>query len=204
MDSLTFKLAVNRIVKNLTSASTEDEIMNELATACSKLGGFAAVCTDFVQKYAPELFAFLKDDLNATRVCMKLNVCANTTDTTAVAAEVISMLLEAPKPGECKICKVCSRVTILTHQLLVARLEGKLFSNSTVQEIEADLEKGCLKMGVFSKVCDDVVEKYLPELISVLQHDLNSTVVCEMAGICPRNQTMLRGGKFHNPINHKS
>lgn len=80
-------------------------------------------------------------------------------------------------------------------QLLVARLEGKLFSNSSVQEIEADLEKACLKMGVFSKVCDDLVEKYTPELISVLQRDLNSTVVCEMAGICPRNATLLIKGK---------
>ncbi len=80
----------------MTSNSTAQEIEKELLSVCKHFGAFAAPCADFVDKYTPELMALLQQDLNATVVCEKLNKC-NATVVTQV---------EAPKPGECKLCKV--------------------------------------------------------------------------------------------------
>ena len=93
---------MDNVVKKLTSNSTVEQIEEELSKVCAKLGVFSLVCQDFVEKYTPELVAILSQDLNATRVCIKLGFCTNTTLETR--AQLVAP--PNPSPAECKLCTV--------------------------------------------------------------------------------------------------
>jgi len=167
------KVVVGKLVSNLTSNSTEAEIEKELEKVCDKLGGLAALCADFVEKYTPELIAILATDLNATSVCQKLGLCPNSTLASLSLALQQAKIAVSANPKECRLCEVA-----------IAALDAKLDQNSTVEEIEAALDKVCDKFGAFKVPCENLIKKYTPELIALLINDLNATRVCTKLGLC--------------------
>lgn len=175
-DSHVKQLVVGAVAQKIGSNATETDIEVALNNICSKLGGFAGVCKDFVTKYTPEIIATLVDDLNATSVCIKIGLCPKSIE------EV------KPSPVECTLCKVFFDYVFCFPtddcQLAVGHAVKNLTSNSTEKEIEDDLIKACEKLGAFAQVCVDFVNKYTPELIAAIAKDLNATIVCTKLKFC--------------------
>jgi hypothetical protein len=73
-------------------------------------------------------------------------------------------------------------------QLVIGQIDTKLDSNSSVEQVEAALDKVCAKLGAFAKICDDLVTKYAPELVATLVAEhVNATRICAKIGVCPKS-----------------
>ena len=68
-------------------------------------------------------------------------------------------------------------------QFVVNEAENYLQSNKTVNEIQYELDSVCKKF-TFDRICEALVNAYLPQVIQMLEKKETPNTVCQQIGIC--------------------
>lgn len=74
-------------------------------------------------------------------------------------------------------CDVC--------QFVVQETESFLVSNKTLTEIQNELDSVCQKTK-YDKLCEAVVNSYLPKIIQLLEHEESPEKVCLQINLCSK------------------
>jgi len=69
---------------------------------------------------------------------------------------------------------------------------GTSLLNMTEPEIASKLKEACSKLGFLSSACDDMVDKYLPDIIKYLQSGNTASEVCSKLGLCSKEMHLSR------------
>ena len=73
---------------------------------------------------------------------------------------------------ECDVCQFVAQET-----------EALLLSNKTLTEIQTQLDSFC-QQTKFDKICEDVVDTYLPKIIEFLEQEESPEKVCQQIRVC--------------------
>lgn len=76
------------------------------------------------------------------------------------------------------ICKICLD--------MVTQARDQLMSNATQEDLKAVFEGSCELIPVkkIAKICDGMVDNFVPELVEALSSEMNPQSVCSVAGLC--------------------
>lgn len=127
-------------------------------------------------------------EFSAQESCVYLEFCdvkmlpaATVHEETNDIAEVTA---ELPTKPSCELC-----------ELMVQLYVDKLTSNSTEEEIEADLQKVCAKIKnpEFRSNCSFFVHKYVPQVVKLLKKDVKAEEVCSLVKLCPPKMELENG-----------
>lgn len=69
---------------------------------------------------------------------------------------------------------------------MVTQARDQLMSNATQEDLKAVFEGSCALMHVkpVVKMCDRIVDNFVPELVEALSSEMNPQSVCSVAGLC--------------------
>ncbi|XP_054918958.2 uncharacterized protein Sap-r [Dermacentor andersoni] len=133
------------------------------------------------------------------KVCQTLSTScqdlwvASSCKTVKPCIEMIWEKLEVPmdKSSVCNICKE-----------MVKEARDQLLSNETQEELREVLEGSCALIPIefVSKLCKDMVDNFIPDLIDILVSRLDPDQVCTIAGLC--NPDFVTR-KLQNLLEHK-
>ncbi|KAJ3452070.1 hypothetical protein M0812_03833 [Anaeramoeba flamelloides] len=96
-----------------------------------------------------------------------------------------------PKEPESMYCTICTSI--------IGYVEKWLEEGKTIQEIEGLLEKVCdFLPNNYKRICDQVIEQYLPALIQFLEEEEPPQTFCSQVGLCTstpeEEEAKLEGG----------
>lgn len=69
---------------------------------------------------------------------------------------------------------------------MVTQARDQLLSNETQEDLKAVFEGSCalIHLKPVVKMCDDMVDNFIPELVEALSSEMNPQQVCSVAGLC--------------------
>jgi len=158
----------------LAQNSTEQEIMAALDKVCSLLPDtISQQCTAFVDEYGPAVITLLEQELSPQEVCTALGLCDQKATKPAV---IFSATREHPVQSN-ESCGVCETVIQYAKSLLE--------QNSTMQQIEAALDKVCNFLpSDISAECKNFIDTYGPAVLNLLLVELTPEMICTEIGLC--------------------
>jgi saposin len=158
-DSCTYVVGV--IESWVESNSTVEEIDQLLDTWCSFVPQFNSICDQLVQFGVAELIQLIQQSENPTQVCTQIGLCTSSSLKTKV------------RDTNCFLC-----------EQVIGAIEGWIDSQSTIQEIESNLQTLCSFVPGFSATCDAIIDAGVPSVVNWIITAENSTVVCTQLGLC--------------------
>ncbi|XP_033111182.1 uncharacterized protein LOC117112217 [Anneissia japonica] len=155
------ELVVNELDRFLSDNATEDEIISAVEKVCDQLpSAFKTECNALVSQYGAALIELLVQKIKPDEICMKLNLCTGKENKLSASTE----------------CTLC--------EFVMTEIKSLISDNSTDQEILNALEKVCsLLPATIQDDCNDFVDKYAPDILSLLKY-LQPDQVCTALGLC--------------------
>ncbi|CAD5122092.1 DgyrCDS10542 [Dimorphilus gyrociliatus] len=163
------EFVINTLERFVNKNSTEEEVISALNKVCSILPDTIKVqCSDFVKTYGNAMVKLLISELKPEMVCRTLGLCSTNT-------KLVKMIPIKVKAGEfCPICK-----TVMQY------VDSMLQKNSTIQEIEAVMDKVCNFLpSSLTQECDSLVQQYGPLIIHLLAAEMAPQQICTAIGLC--------------------
>lgn len=121
-------------------------------------------------------------EFDAQESCVFMQFCEPnmiSSEDASVAEEETNDIAEVAAPLTKPSCELC--------ELMVQLYVDKLTSNATEAEIEAELQKFCVKIKNpnFRSNCSYFVQKYVPKVVKLLKKDVSAEEVCSLVNLCP-------------------
>jgi len=150
----------------------EPQILAACDDVCKKLGPLDSVCESLVNQYVPQMIKAIQGGADQTKVCVDmLGLCSSK------KVEVKPVVAAKIKPIvtddiSCTICEVLYSV--------IAGMAG-----SSEPEIQKECDSACDKLGFLASTCKDLVNEYLPKMVSAIQSGSTESEVCgSLLGLC--------------------
>jgi saposin len=181
---------VSNVENYLASNATQQYIINELTTLCTKLPPqFTQVCTNVATNWVPYIIYYLEQKYPPQKVCELIGICPKTVPldvkmlpvgkTPSDKLKKISM----PNAKDGQFCQVCT--------LAMTMLQQYINANSTDAQIKLALENLCQKLpSTYVSMCTAMVDTYEPLLINMVRQYIAShqlTEICHDIGLCQTN-----------------
>ncbi|XP_021893844.1 prosaposin isoform X1 [Carica papaya] len=148
-------------VDYLEANKTQDEIIDALQKACSRMPTFKDKCITLVNYYSSIFFLEISS-IQPEEFCRKVNLCE----------KVVFLASEFHEDS----CGMCHRA--------VSEVLIKLKDPDTQLEIIELLLKGCKSMQNYATKCKKMVFEYGPLILVNAEQFLEKTDVCTMLGAC--------------------
>ncbi|KAJ8911584.1 hypothetical protein NQ315_016121 [Exocentrus adspersus] len=176
------------LVEDKFHKMSRDEVLQSLLEVCGNFGSFSDGCSNIMVTYFTEVYQHLQENLNSNEICLLSGECSAQFHTHAnVEITPMSHIGYVPvdESKDDLPCELCEQ--------LVTHLRDLLISNTTEDEFKMVLSGLCKQTKEFSQECLSLVDQYYSEAYSFLVNELNSTIVCDMIGICknPNKQVIL-------------
>ncbi|KAF5305454.1 hypothetical protein FQA39_LY01545 [Lamprigera yunnana] len=169
---------VNRVVNNFQSSS-RDQVLQSFLQICGKMGSLSDACSNIILTYFNEIYSHLTENLTPNEFCLMSGECsAMFHEHVNVEVTPLSRTGIVPIGNEDLPCELCEQ--------LVHHLRDILVANTTETEFHQVLIGICKQTKSFKDECINIVEQYYPMIYHFLVHELNGTVLCSLAGICPK------------------
>jgi len=84
-----------------------------------------------------------------------------------------TFLIQSASAQQCGLCET-----------LIQYIEGLVEANTTVEEIEQELETICSLVPAYQQVCDQIVEQGVPQIIQWIEQNETPQQVCTQLGLC--------------------
>nr|XP_039273546.1 uncharacterized protein LOC120347581 isoform X5 [Styela clava] len=169
----TCKFLVEEVEKMVQEDKTEAAIESALMEICNLYGeDIKQDCMEFMQVHGASIIDFILAEMNSLEICAKLGLCK----------EAIRFRLPEKEPEKENVkdnteCEVCT--------LAMTELFNVLEENSTVEQIETELEKICSDLPEsYQSECKMIIEQYTPELIEYISQKLTPKEICEAIKLC--------------------
>jgi saposin len=151
------ELVVTYVQAYLNNNQTEAQIVKELEQFCQMVG--SAQCKAMVDQYIPQIIEYIEKDYTPQEVCTQLGLC-----------------ISAKKVESGPLCSVCT--------LVITYIDQYISSNSSIQQIEAELDQICALLGPLSSTCDQFVAQYTPQAIKWIVNGNSPATFCASVGLC--------------------
>jgi len=156
------------------------EIEGEFDRVCPLFDSFQPECEGIVSEFLPAAIEYLENNDSPSQVCQKIALCSNQNNVVediVIPEEEEKPSVAAPAAGFCTIC-----------QTVVHYVEAYLEQNSTIAEIEQQLDQVCA-LTPFKSQCDTLVKNELPKIIHYIEGKATPKEICTRVGVCA--QTLL-------------
>jgi len=148
--------AIDTFIEN---NATDAEIAAYLDQICSLNPAFQTECDAIVSYGVPFIINFIKSNASPQQVCQILQLCST------------------KRRVQDEYCSFC--------QMLISAVEGYLASNTSIEQIEQNLDQICnfLSSG-FSTYCQAMVAQEIPTIIGYIQNNETPVEICQEFGLC--------------------
>jgi len=171
------EFVVNYVEKYLADNSTDQEILQKLADACSLLTdpSWVTKCKTFIDTDGEKLIQYIVNKESPEVVCAAVDLC-----------NASSVAIAVPKPKSSNKASVSSDLLCGVCAYIVKAVEGYVQANATQQEILGLLEKDCtvLKDKNWISTCQGTIATFGPEIIGLVVQKQPPDVVCTEIGMC--------------------
>ena len=141
-------------------------------------------CTSFVQQYGPEIIKLLLNEVKPEEVCTLIKLCTSTVKKTLPRPAVSGILLRG-EPIFNKRKPVKSPETCLVCETVLNFVAEALKENKTEAAIMSLLKKACKELpSSMSDECQGLLIAFGPEIVKMLQQDIDPKQICTELGIC--------------------
>jgi molybdopterin/thiamine biosynthesis adenylyltransferase len=189
------QISATYVDKWVSENASEQAIVQRLEHFCSVIGPLSPECQSFLAIYVPKLINWVVAKENPDTFCSQVGLCSSKqfftykgkipriTRREEIEEEVeeefddeekdLELFEEAQSAG----CQVCQLITTYVEQLVA--------NNSTVQEIEKQVENLCSDLGTqLGPLCDQMAVKYVPTLVTWIVKKENPQAFCSQVGLC--------------------
>lgn len=165
------EFAMTELKTLLSENATQQDIEKALEEVCSLLPStIRSECDQFVEQYGPAIVAILLQELDPSKVCTALGLCASEEHHKAMQKPVTLVV------GSNETCEICE--TVMTY------LKSLLADNATKQEILQLLKDLCNDLPAqISSECSAIVSEYGPAILDLIAESDPKTL-CEEIGLC--------------------
>ncbi|XP_070518678.1 prosaposin [Cardiocondyla obscurior] len=186
-------LAVTQIYSVIRDNKTEANIEAELDRLCNHLPhSLVDQCTDFVRSYSKELVEKLLTDVTPQEVCGSLHLCDPSKDTgpkridiadknkEILTNEIPEYPLHIFQPTDIlddSVCIIC--------EFAMQYVDKVIGNKKTRDKIEKAVHGVCNHLPkTVSTECNNFVDQYADNLISILSQDVTPKEACTVLGLC--------------------
>lgn len=170
----------------LDTNTSEAAIVSALDKVCSVLPDtIKEECKTFVDTYAPAIIELLAQELDPQQICTALGLCKAQGKSTNSFNKPLVLTAQLPdKVSGDELCGVC--------QTIIQYIDSLLEENSTIQEIEAVLDKVCsfLPKDLQSQ-CDDFIAQYGPDIIKLITQFADPKEICIDLKLCTASKSVV-------------
>jgi len=167
----------------LNDSATVQQIEQSLEQLCALIPGFQATCDAIVEQGVPQIIQWLEQNESPQQICVQLGMCTSKPKPKVMVSKPKLLMLSMPKrPGDAN-CVICESI--------IEAVEDWVQNNSTVQEIEQNLEILCALIPGFQQQCDAIIETEVPTIIQWLQQNENPQTICTQLGFCTSVRRLL-------------
>lgn len=165
---------VNAIEGWLQNTNNIAVIEQYFDTLCVLLGDpFSQICADIVEFGIQDIINYINQNEPPTVVCQRIGACFS-----RVIAKSKKVTFAIADPSECTNCEA-----------VVDFVEDLINSDATEQEIENILNAMCSLTDQYQIECEAIVEAGIPQVISWILANENSTIVCSQLGVCSASKS---------------
>jgi saposin len=167
--------------------ATEQVIIQRLDAFCNDIGPLSPECQSFVSIYAPKLIEWISSKEDPTKFCAQVRICTGANhkvekfsrfrmnerskDTQGVKQQIFK---REETQGKCQIC-----------DLVITYVEQLLVQNNTISDVEAKVQELCkVAPQPVDKLCNSIVQFYLPSMINWIVQEENPQVFCSSVKLC--------------------
>ncbi|XP_078493273.1 uncharacterized protein LOC100176110 isoform X12 [Ciona intestinalis] len=163
-------LVMTQVDKLLSENATQTEIVAALDKVCMIIpGDLKQQCVGFINDNGPMIIQLLLEEIAPSAVCSALKLCSNSNKVMFKSSEL------------CDLCKTA-----------IGFLGQEVGANSTRAEVEAALDKLCVKLPAsLTETCDDLVEQYTPEILDMIANIADPDYICIHLKLCTAQTHML-------------
>jgi len=129
-----------------------------------------------VDNYLPQIVKYLEQNRNATWVCQQIDLCST------MQKAIEEAKREAEKQAKGISCTICTLIVEAAAQ----------YVNMSEPEIASKLKEVCKKLDFLESACDDLVDKYLPQIVKYLQSGNTAQEVCNKLDLCSKGMRLIR------------
>lgn len=155
---------------------SKDIFLKNLLQVCGRMGSLSDACSNIVVTYFDEIYSQVKNNFNANNVCLMSGECSanfHKHEIDVITRSEIGVVKVKDDDLPCELCKQ-----------LVGHLRELLIANTTESEFKTVLQGLCKQTNKFKEECLSIVEEYYTVIYDFFVSQLNSSEICEMAGIC--------------------
>jgi len=145
------------------SGASEADTKAALLNLCNNYGAQAGLCKTFINNFADQVWAWLKQGKSEASICGLLGLCA--------PSETEAYLLQPEEGAACPFCE--------TFIKFVGGLLAKDEPN-----MEKEIEKLCGNLGPLGTLCNNLADKELDKVILWLQNGENEFTICAKLKLC--------------------
>jgi saposin len=190
--------ALHELQEILGDQKTEEAIKNALNQVCERLPKTVTEeCEEYVRNYGDLIIALIQQEIDPSVMCVQLGLCTSSSQLSVSMLPSLKLKLPMSKPHltfskslesneavGLTNCEVCHRIVTVIDSLL----EDK----PTEKEIVHAMENVCpLMPKQYYTRCTSILEAYGPYLLQYIGTMANSKLVCQSAGVCPKNNVLV-------------
>ncbi|KAL5018283.1 hypothetical protein ScPMuIL_004005 [Solemya velum] len=188
------KVAFGELRSNLKYHATQKDVSSFLSRFCTVLPADQKEKCKAMIKDIPEVMQLLDSHISTEVMCAAIDLChedyAVDMDTETTTKAPTTKATTEPTDKMCTDCEA-----------LVQDIKDQLTDNQTRGEIIQALEQViCAKMGPLKGICDDLVEKYVPQYLNVLAGFVNPDQLCTALGFCQNGDAFLVNMMLHKQL----
>ncbi|XP_067214936.1 prosaposin [Linepithema humile] len=182
-DECTKCYTIAKYMENKLHHTTRDNMLRQFLNICGQFSSFSDACSAIIVTHFNDIYDHLQDNFNANNICHLSGQCSDKyhkhEDTDAVPKVEITPLssvgmVDVTDDLPCKLC-----------EQLVGHLRDLLVANTTEIEFQHVLLGLCKQTKSFADECKAIVDEYYPQIYEYLTKGLDSSLVCQLSGICP-------------------
>ncbi|XP_038060562.1 uncharacterized protein LOC119731463 isoform X3 [Patiria miniata] len=164
------KMFIAAVKDVLNNSTVQTEILSVVKELCNKLGSEATTCQLIVDLYGMKFLEALITDLDASQVCMLLELCKSATPNDVIQGPLLVTVLD---PDVCAECKQ-----------IFSDLDDLLSNKSVQQYVFKEVIEVCEQAGAPADLCKMYVNQYGPEVFQYIIGLLNGDMLCSELGVC--------------------
>jgi len=158
------------------SNATEQEIVQYLNTICSLFPQYQQVCDQIADQGVAQVIQWLEQNETPSQVCTQLGFCTSAKGVLIPVPQIFKLLTPPKKVSDDAECDTCEEI--------IGYIENWLENSNNEQEVITAVEVVCTYMPGWETTCDAIIAAGIPEVISWIASNENSTVVCVQLGLC--------------------
>uniref|UniRef100_A0A1L8EE11 Putative saposin-related isoform a n=1 Tax=Haematobia irritans TaxID=7368 RepID=A0A1L8EE11_HAEIR len=167
--------------KRINNKTTKDDIKKALEHSCDKMRvNLRAKCHKYVDKYGDKIAEFLLKEMDPKLICAELGLCLFSEQEDleideALKYDVIAMPTESAVGQSHRYVQLDTSLrvqeppTCVMCEFVMTKLETDLKDKKEQEQIKQAIENVCNRMPkTISKTCDNFVEKYANDILSLI------------------------------------